>query len=113
VEVVETAHEAGEIADSIAVGVHESGYRQAIDYGVLVPEVVDHSRARKIGEPRDTNRRIRRRFRAPVPAGPRSNEGGSAALIAVGKFRRAERLAEVEPLPLRAGELLQARELLA
>jgi len=44
VQVVEPAHEPGEVAYPIAVGVHEGPDRQAIDDGVLVPEIVDRGR---------------------------------------------------------------------
>ena len=43
-QVVEAAHQPGEIADAVAIGIHERADRQAIDDGVLVPEIVDHSR---------------------------------------------------------------------
>ena len=42
-EIVETVHQAEEIADAVAVGVHEGGDRQAVDDGVE-SEVVDHER---------------------------------------------------------------------
>ena len=44
VQVIEPAHQPGEIADAVAVGIHEAADRQAIDDRVLVPEVVDHLR---------------------------------------------------------------------
>ncbi len=57
-EVVEATHQPLEIADTIAVGVHERRDRQAIDDRVLVPEIVDHdlSRPREpAGEPERTS----------------------------------------------------------
>ena len=47
-EIVEAIHQAAEIADAVAVGVHESGDRQAVNDGVFVPEVVDHERFLRI-----------------------------------------------------------------
>src|SRR5206468_3324998 len=41
-QVVEPADEPLEVADAIAVGVHERPNVQAIENGVLVPEVLDH-----------------------------------------------------------------------
>src|ERR1700722_10094629 len=41
-EVIETAHQPGEIADAVAVGIHKAADRQAVDDGVFVPEIVDH-----------------------------------------------------------------------
>ena len=41
-EVVEAAHEAAEVADAVAVGVHEGADVEAVEDGVLVPEVVNH-----------------------------------------------------------------------
>ena len=41
-QVVEPAQQPLEIADAVAVGVHEVPDRQAVDDRVLVPEVVDH-----------------------------------------------------------------------
>ena len=46
VQVVEPPHQALEIADAVAVGVHVGADGQAIDDGVLVPEVVDHESSR-------------------------------------------------------------------
>ena len=43
-EVVEAAHEALEVSDAVAVGVHVGGDGEAVDDGVLVPEIVDHAR---------------------------------------------------------------------
>ena len=42
-QVVEAVHRAAKIADAVTVRVHERGNGEAIDDGVLVPEVVDHS----------------------------------------------------------------------
>jgi hypothetical protein len=42
VEVVEPAHQPLEVADAVAVGVHEAADGEAIKDRVLVPEVVDH-----------------------------------------------------------------------
>ncbi len=44
VQVIEAAHQAGEIADAVAIGIHVGADRQAVDDRVLVPEIVDHSR---------------------------------------------------------------------
>src|SRR6185312_16165365 len=44
---VEPVHEPGEVADAIAVRVHVGSHGQAVDDGVLVPEVVDHAGARR------------------------------------------------------------------
>jgi hypothetical protein len=41
-QVVEPAAQAGEIADAVAVPVHEGLDVEAVDDRVLVPEVVDH-----------------------------------------------------------------------
>jgi hypothetical protein len=42
VQVIQAAHQPLEVADPVAVGIHIGTNRQAIDDGVLVPEVVDH-----------------------------------------------------------------------
>ena len=42
-QVIEPSHQALEIADAVAVRIHESADGQAIDDRVLVPEVVDHA----------------------------------------------------------------------
>src|SRR5262249_8023558 len=42
VQVVEPAAQPLEVADAVAVGVHVGADRQAIDDGILVPEVIDH-----------------------------------------------------------------------
>src|SRR6185312_11595928 len=42
-EIVETAHQAFEVTDPVAVGVHVGADGEAIDDGVLVPQVVDHT----------------------------------------------------------------------
>ena len=42
VQVVEPAHQAREVADAVAVGIHVGADRQAVDDRVLVPEVIDH-----------------------------------------------------------------------
>src|SRR5215469_15401212 len=44
-EVIEAAHEAAEVADAVAGGVHEGADVQAVEDGVFVPEVVDHEGA--------------------------------------------------------------------
>src|SRR5690242_19031782 len=44
VDVIEPAQQALEIANTIAVGVHEGANREAIDDSILVPEIVDHRR---------------------------------------------------------------------
>ena len=44
-QIIEPAQQALEIADAVAVGVHVGADGQAIEDAVLVPEVVDHSRA--------------------------------------------------------------------
>ena len=41
-QIVETTHQALEIADAVAVGIHVGADGQAIDHAVLVPEIVDH-----------------------------------------------------------------------
>ena len=43
VQIIEPAHQALEVADAVAVGVHVGADGQAIDDTVLVPEVVDHA----------------------------------------------------------------------
>ena len=52
VQIIEPAQQALEIADAIAVGVHIGADGQAIDDGVLVPEIVDHARAASVVPPR-------------------------------------------------------------
>src|SRR6185437_14407803 len=42
-EIVQASCQAAEVADAIAVGVHVGADRQAIDDGVLVPEIADHA----------------------------------------------------------------------
>ena len=42
VQIVEPPHQSLEIADAVAVGIHIGADGQAIDNGVLVPEIVDH-----------------------------------------------------------------------
>ena len=44
-QIVQAAHQAREIADAVAVGIHVGADGQAVDDGVLVPEVVDHAEA--------------------------------------------------------------------
>jgi hypothetical protein len=51
VQVVETAHQAGEIADAVAVGIHVGSDGEAVDHRVLVPEIVDHPCARSRERP--------------------------------------------------------------
>src|SRR5436190_17588656 len=43
-QVIEATHESCEITDPIAVSVHVSVYRQAVDHRVLVPKIIDHMR---------------------------------------------------------------------
>src|SRR6266540_662214 len=45
-QIIETAHQTLEVADAVAVGIHVGSNRQAIDYRVLVPKVVDHRATR-------------------------------------------------------------------
>ncbi len=42
-QIVQSPHQSREIADAIAVGIHERLDGKAINDGVLVPEVVDHA----------------------------------------------------------------------
>src|SRR5438477_546236 len=42
VQIIETPHQPGEIADPVAIGIHIAADRQAVEDRVLVPEVVDH-----------------------------------------------------------------------
>ena len=42
VQIIETPHQPGEIADPVAIGIHIGADRQAVEDRVLVPEVVDH-----------------------------------------------------------------------
>src|SRR4029450_5288223 len=42
VQIVQPAHQPLEIADPVAIGIHVGADRQAIDDGILVPEIVDH-----------------------------------------------------------------------
>jgi hypothetical protein len=44
-QVVEAAQETLEVADAVSVCIHVSGNGEAVDDGVLVPEIVDHARA--------------------------------------------------------------------
>src|SRR4029079_18270876 len=46
VEIIQTPHQALEIADAVAVGIHVGADGQAVDNGVLVPEVLDHPTVR-------------------------------------------------------------------
>src|SRR5207249_7553237 len=41
-QIIEAAHQSLEIAGPVAVSVHVSSDRQAVDHGVLVPKIVDH-----------------------------------------------------------------------
>jgi hypothetical protein len=43
VQIVQTPHQALEVTNTIASGVHVGGDRQAIDYGIFVPEIFDHA----------------------------------------------------------------------
>jgi hypothetical protein len=42
-QVIQAPHQALEIADAVAVGVHIGADGEAIDDRVLVPEIVDHA----------------------------------------------------------------------
>jgi hypothetical protein len=42
VQVVQPPHQALEVTDAVAVGIHVASNRQAIDDRVLVPQIVDH-----------------------------------------------------------------------
>ena len=44
VQIIEATHESCEISNPIAVSVHVSVYRQAVDHRVLVPKIIDHMR---------------------------------------------------------------------
>ena|SRR5689334_7323912 len=46
-QIIQSPQQAGEVADAVAVGIHECPNRQTVDNGVLIPEVVDH----RVGEP--------------------------------------------------------------
>ena len=41
-QIIETAHESLEIADAVAIGIHETGHRQAINHRVFIPKIVYH-----------------------------------------------------------------------
>jgi hypothetical protein len=41
-QIIEATHQSLEIAGPVAVSVHVSSDRQAVDHGVLVPKIVDH-----------------------------------------------------------------------
>jgi len=43
-KIVQATHQPFEIADPIAVGIHISADGKAVDYGVLVPKIIDHLR---------------------------------------------------------------------
>jgi hypothetical protein len=43
VQIIEAAHQPLKVADAVAVGIHIGADGEAIDDGVLVPEVVDHA----------------------------------------------------------------------
>src|SRR2546427_11260296 len=59
-QVVETAHQALEVTNAVAVGIHVGSNRQAIDHRVLVPKVVDHRATR--WSDRSHQKTHRRRF---------------------------------------------------
>ena len=42
-QVVQAAHEPRKVSDAIAVGIQVGGDRQAVNDGVLVPQIVDHA----------------------------------------------------------------------
>ena len=42
VQIIEAPHQSFEIADAIAVGIHEGLQIQAVDDRVFVPEIFDH-----------------------------------------------------------------------
>ncbi len=44
VQIVETPQQPFEVADPVAVGIHIGPNRQAIEYAVLVPKIIDHER---------------------------------------------------------------------
>ena len=46
-KVIEAIHQTTKIADTIAIGVHESGNREAVDDGIFVPEVIDQKKSSK------------------------------------------------------------------
>src|SRR5580700_1272519 len=41
-QVVKPPHQAGEVTNPVPVGIHIRGDRQAVDYRVLIPQIVDH-----------------------------------------------------------------------
>ncbi len=51
VQIIEPPQQALEVADAVAVGIHIGADGQAIDYAVLVPEVVDHAGAASMVPP--------------------------------------------------------------
>ena len=62
-QIIQTAHQALEVTDPITVGVHVCGDRQAIDHGIFVPEIFDHTIAPEF--PPAINDVSRERFPAP------------------------------------------------
>ena len=47
IEIIETPHQAGKVADAVTIGVHEAADGEALDHRVFVPKVVDHRLAPK------------------------------------------------------------------
>ncbi len=43
-QIIEAAHQSLEITGPIAASVHVGSDSEAVDYGVLVPKIVDHMR---------------------------------------------------------------------
>src|ERR1700730_18190620 len=54
-QIIEAAHQPGEIADAVAIGIHITADREAVDHRVLVPQVVDHSALPRTGAPSRAN----------------------------------------------------------
>ena len=42
-QIIEAAHQALEVSNAVAICIHISGNRQAVDDRVLIPEIVDHA----------------------------------------------------------------------
>ena len=47
-QIIQPAQQALEIADAIAIGIHIGADRKAIEYRILVPEVIDHAAAARV-----------------------------------------------------------------
>ena len=67
-QIVEPAHQALEVADAVAVGIHESADGEAIDDRVLVPEIVDHAVSTHAAIVRIANRLLSSQRLQPVSA---------------------------------------------